>query len=68
MYKKAWSIITNAEYLATSANGRNVHRLNSLVTRIYLLCSTERIAEAELLLEELYKLVRQEEYHYILTE
>lgn len=68
MYKKAWTIITNAEYLATSANGRNVHRLNSLVTRIYLLCSADRIDEAEMVLEELYKLVHQEDHHYILVE
>jgi hypothetical protein len=55
----ALSIITRAEYLANDKDGKNVHKINGLVARIYLLCYAKRFEEAEALVNELYKAVYQ---------
>lgn len=55
----ALSIITRAEYLANEKDGKNVHKINGLVTRIYLLCYAKRFEEAEALVTELYKAIYQ---------
>jgi hypothetical protein len=54
------SIISNAEYIALSKNGRNSHRVNCILAKIYLLCGSGKLEEAKALIEVLYRVTHQE--------
>ena len=64
MAKNSLSIITKAEYFALFKNGRNAHRVNSLLSQIYLLCGSGNLAKAEFLLETLHQSVNQSTVYF----
>ncbi len=61
MSAEALSVVTNAEYLAIFKSGHNCHKVDSLLTQIYLLCSVNQVEKARPLLERLYRLIYQRE-------
>ncbi len=61
MSPEALSVVTNAEYLAIFQNGRNSHRVSSILTQIYLLCGSERVAQAKSLIDPLYRAIYEDE-------
>lgn len=54
------NIVYQAELLTADMNGRIAHRVNSLITQIYLLCSINEYEKARILLNELNRLVSKE--------
>lgn len=57
MTSDALSIISQAEYLALERNGRNSHRVNSVLAQIYLLCAAEKLDQARTLTDLLYRII-----------
>lgn len=60
MNAEMFNIVYQAELLTTGMNGRIAHRVNSLITQIYLLCSVKEYEKARHLLKELNRLVSKE--------
>ncbi|GAB4337158.1 MAG: hypothetical protein Kow0037_19480 [Calditrichia bacterium] len=54
------NIVYQAELLTADMSGRIAHRVNSLITQIYLLCSVKEYEKARILLKELNRLVSKE--------
>jgi hypothetical protein len=67
MTTDALSIISQAEYVAMASTGRNSHRVNSLLAQIYLLCAVEKLDEARVLIDILYKIISQDRILYHLA-
>ncbi|MEJ2536298.1 MAG: hypothetical protein P8048_04470 [Calditrichia bacterium] len=67
MTADALSIISQAEYVALARNGRNSHRVNSVLAQIYLLCAAERLEDARLMIDLLYKIISQDRSTYHLA-
>ena len=67
MTTDALSIISQAEYVAMASTGRSSHRVNSLLAQIYLLCAVEKLDEARVLIDILYKIISQDRILYHLA-
>ncbi len=57
MNTQAMNIVIHAEYIAIFKNGRNAHRVSSILTQIYLLCDQNKLERAQGLLRDLYRAV-----------